>query len=151
MSLQEKLQADLLEAVRSRDAVGRSVLRMIKSGIQNGEIEKRRPLKEEEIVETLSREAKRCRESIVEFSKGNRADLVKREEAELAVILEYMPRQMSRDEIVTAAHGVIEEVDAQGLGDKGKVMGKLMPHLRGKADGGEVNRIVSELLSSLSG
>ncbi|MEE9199163.1 MAG: GatB/YqeY domain-containing protein [Dehalococcoidia bacterium] len=150
MSLQEKLKSDLLEAVRGRDEVRRSVLRLLRAGIQNEEIAKRRPLKEEEVLDLLSREAKRHKESIAEFRKGNRLDLVEREEAELALLLEYMPRQMSPEEILEVARQVMGEVGAQGPGDRGKVMGRLMPQLKGRADGKEVSQIVGELLSALS-
>ena len=151
MSLQEKLQTDLLEAVRNRDEVGRSILRLLKSNIQNSEIAKGRPLKEEEVLDAISREAKRHKESIAEFRKGNRSDLVEREEAELNILLEYMPQQMSRDEIVSVVQQVIGEVRAQSPADKGKVMSRVMPQLKGRADGKEVGQLVGELLSSLSG
>ncbi|MFQ5875927.1 MAG: GatB/YqeY domain-containing protein [Dehalococcoidia bacterium] len=150
MSLQEKLKSDLLEAVRGGDEVRRSVLRLLRAGIQNEEIAKSRPLKEEEVLDLLSREAKRHKESIAEFRKGNRLDLVEREEAELALLLEYMPRQMSPEEILEVARQVMGEVGAQGPGDRGKVMGRLMPQLKGRADGKEVSQIVGELLSALS-
>jgi uncharacterized protein YqeY len=88
------------------------------------------------------------RESIEAFEKGNRQDLVDKEKAELAILLEYLPEQMTRDQIVTAARKVINEVGASSQKDKGKVMSQLMPLLRGKAQGQEVNEVVNELLSS---
>ena len=150
MSLKEKLQSDLLESMRSKNAGRLSTLRLLKASIQNAEIAKGEPLEDDEVLAVLSREAKQRRESISEFRKGNRTDLVEKEEAELATIVEYMPQQMSRDEIIAAAQGVIAEVGAQGPSDMGKVMGKLMPQLREKADGKEVSDVVGELLRSSS-
>ncbi|MFQ5934009.1 MAG: GatB/YqeY domain-containing protein, partial [Dehalococcoidia bacterium] len=148
MSLKEKMQADLLEATRNKDEIRRSTLRLLKSSILNAEKGKRRILSDEEVVEVLFREIKSRKESIAEFRKGNRADLVDREEAELAVVQSYMPQQMSREEITRAAQQVIGEIGAEGPSDTGKVMGRLMPQLRGKADGKEVNEVVAELLSA---
>ena len=99
------------------------------------------------VTDVLAKEVKQHRESIAEVSKGNRQDLVAKEEAELAIILEYLPKQMSREEIVAAARRVMEQVEARGPGDKGKVMSQLMPQLKGSADGREVSDVVSELLA----
>ena len=95
----------------------------------------------------MNKQARQHRESIDAFQKGNRPDLTAKEEAELAVLLEYMPQQMSRQEIVAAARKVIEEVGADGPGEKGKVMSKLMPQLKGEAPGAEINAVVMELLA----
>lgn len=136
--------------MRSKDVGRLSTLRLLKASIQNAEIAKGQPLEDADILVVLSREVRQRRESISEFRKGDRADLVEKEEAELAIILEYMPQQMSRDEIIAVARGVISEVGAQGPSDMGKVMGKLMPQLKGKVDGKEVSSAVGELLRSSS-
>ena len=149
MSLQEQLQAELLDAVRSKDDVRRSALRMLKSSILYAEKAKGEPLDDAELVQAVSREVRSRKESIEEFRKADRTDLLEREEAELAVIMAYMPEQMSREEISEVARRVIGEVGAQGPGDKGKVMGKLMGQLKGKADGREVNEVVTGLLQPL--
>jgi len=125
------------------------VLRLVLAGKKNAEIAKGSPLDEDNILEVIAREVRRHRESITEFTKGKRQDLVVVEEAELAVLLEYLPAQMSREELAAAARAVIEQVAARGPGDKGKVMARLMPQMKGKADGREVNEIVSELLSRI--
>jgi len=147
MTLQERLTADLKQALKTGDTTRRSVVRMVLAGIKNAEIAKRAPLDDAGVTDVLAKEVKQHRESIAEFSKGNRQDLVAKEEAELAIILEYLPKQMSREEIVAAARRVMEQVEARGPGDKGKVMSQLMPQLKGSADGREVSDVVSELLA----
>lgn len=146
MTLQERLQAELFQATREGDKLRQSVIRLVRAGVQNAEKQAGKPLDEAGVLDILSREVKRRRESIAEFSKGQRQDLVDKEEAELAILLEYLPKQMSRDEIAAAARQVIAEVGAKGPADKGRVMGKLMPQLKGKAQGQEVSSIVTELL-----
>ena len=149
MTLEERLAADLREATKRRDAPRRSALRLVVAGKKNAEKAKGAPLDDAGVIDVIAKEVKQHRESITEFGKGNRQDLVDRQEAELAVLLEYLPQQMSRDEIVAAARQAIEQVGARGPGDKGKLMAQLMPQVKGKADGREVNDVVSELLSQL--
>jgi len=146
MTLQQKLMADLRQAMKQGDNQRRSLLRLVLAGVKNAEIDKGVPLDDSGIVDVISREVKRHRESIAEFSKGNRQDLVAKEEAELAILLEYLPQQMSREEIEEAARSAIEQVGARGPGDKGKVMSQLMPQLKGRAQGREINEVVLELL-----
>ncbi|MCH8087762.1 MAG: GatB/YqeY domain-containing protein [Chloroflexi bacterium] len=151
MTIKEKLQSDLLEAVRKRDETRRSALRLLKSSIQYEEKAKGRDLQDDETVEVLSREAKKRRESIDAFRKANRSDLVGKEEVELAIVSEYLPKRLSREEVTLLARNVISEIGALGPDDRGKVMGKLMPQLRTRADGNMVNEIVAELLSASPG
>ena len=148
MALQERLMADLKKAMKSGDKTRLWVLRMARAAIKNAEIAKGNPLDDAGVIDVLSKEAKQHRESIAEFSKAKRQDMVAGEEAELAVILEYLPQQMSREEVVTIARQVIEEVGAQGPRDKGRVMSKLMPQLKGKAEGRLINEIVTQLLGN---
>ena len=150
MSLQEKLDRDLQEAMKRRDGVRRSVLRLFKTAIHNKEIESRGPLDEAVIIDIIFKEAERRRESIEVFRQGQRQDLVAAEEAELAVILEYLPRMMSREEITEAVQEVIGQVGAQGPRDMGRVMGPLMARLKGKAQGKAISEIVSQLLAQKS-
>ncbi len=147
MTLQERLMADLKEAMRSGDKLRQSVIRLARARIKNAEIAKGKPLDDADVIEVLTKEVKQRRESIAEFTKANRQDAVSKEEAELAILLEYLPQQLSREEIIAAAQQVIKEVGAQGPKDKGKVMGKLMPQLKGKAEGKVVSEVVTELLS----
>lgn len=146
-SLKDRLLSDLQESMRRGDVVRRSVIRMARAAIVNAEIDKGKPLSDEDVVAVLHKEVKKHRESIAEFAKGNRKDLVAQEEAELNVLMEYLPKQMSREEIKTLAERFIAEVGAKGPQDKGKVMGRLMEQVRGKADGREVNEVVTELLA----
>jgi len=139
--------ADLKEAMRGGDKVRQSVIRMVRAAVHNAEIAKGAALEDSDVLGTIAKEAKQRRESIAEFKKGNRQDLVDKEEAELAILLEYLPQQMSREEIEAAARRVIEEVEARGPGDKGKVMPRLIAELKGKADGRDINAVVTELLS----
>jgi uncharacterized protein YqeY len=115
---------------------------------QLGEIAKLTPLTDEEQLTVLTTEVKRRRETIADAEKAGRTDLVTREQAELEVVLGYLPKQMSREEVVAAAQAVVAEVGAKGPQDTGKVMGRLMPQLKGKADGKMISEVVKELLAS---
>lgn len=139
--------ADLKQAMKKGDKVRKSVIRLTRAALHNAEIEKRGTLEEPEVLGVIAREVRQRKESIAEFSKGNRQDLVAKEEAELKVLLEYLPQQMSREEIAATARKLIAEVGAQGLQDKGKVMPRLIAQLKGRAEGREVNEVVTELLS----
>lgn len=145
--LQDKVADDLRQAQKSGDKVRVTVLRLVKAGVKNAEIAQGAPIGDAGVIDVITREVKQHRESITEFTKGNRQDLVAKEEAELATLLEYLPKQMSREEVVAIVRQVIEQVGATGPGDKGKVMSQLMPQLKGRADGREANDIVTELLT----
>lgn len=148
MKLIEQIQEDLKRSMKAKDGNRVSVLRFLMSSIRNREIEKRNPLDDDEVLAEITSSAKRRRESIEAFKEGGRADLVAKEEAELAVLQEYLPEQLSPDEIRGIVQEVIEAVGASTAGDIGKVMKELMPRLRGKADGKLVNEIVRETLSA---
>ena len=146
--LKQKLSDDLKQAVRGRDKVRRSVIRLVIAAIKNAEIARQTALDDDtDILGIIAKEVRQRRESIEAFKQGNRQDLVAQEEAELTILNEYLPRQMTREEIIVAARQVIEEVEAQGLDDKRKVMPKLIAQLKGKADGREINAVVTELLT----
>jgi uncharacterized protein YqeY len=148
MSLIQKIRTDLEQALRKSDKLRCSVLRLALSGVRNAEIAQQKTLDDSGILIVIDKEAKMRRESIEAFEKGNRPDLVAKETAELAILLEYLPEQLTREEIVAAAHKVISELGAASPKDKGKVMSQLMPQLRGKAQGQEVSEVVTELLSN---
>jgi len=145
--LKKKLGDDLKQALKGGDKVRRSVIRLVMAAIKNAEIARQKILEDGDILGIIAKEVRQRRESIEAFKQGNRPDLVSQEETELAVLNEYLPQQISREEITQAARRVIEEVGAQGPGDKGKVMPKLIAQLKGKADGREINAVVTELLT----
>ena len=149
MSLKEQLANDLKDAIRQRDESRKIAIRMTIAAIKNAEIERRAALSEADVLTIVSKEAKQRRESIAEFEKADRSDLVEKEQAELKVLQSYLPAQVSRDEIAEAAREVIAEVGAGGPSDKGKVMPVLISRLAGRAEGREINEVVTELLASL--
>jgi len=146
--LKKKLNDDLKQAMRSGDKERRSVIRLLMSSIGNAEIARQATLEDADILGIIAKEVRQRNESIEAFKQGNRQDLVAKEEAERAILQEYLPQQVTREEIVAAARRVIEEVGAQGPGDKGRVMPKLIAQLKGKADGREINAVVTELLNA---
>ena len=147
-AIKQKLTDDLKQAMRNGDKVKSSVIRLLMASIQNAEIAARQTtLGDQELLGIIAKEVRQRKESITAFKQGDRNDLVAQEEAEMTILKEYLPQQISREEIMTAARQVISKVDAQGPGDKGRVMSQLIPQLKGRADGREVNIIVAELLS----
>ena len=147
-ALKRKLMDDLKQALRGGDKTRLSVIRLIMAAIKNAEIARRTALDDADILGIITKEVRQRRESIDAFKQGNRPDLVAQEEAEMAILEQYLPQQMTRDEIIAEARRVIEEVGAQGPGDKGKVMPKLIAQLKGRADGREINAVVTELLAA---
>jgi hypothetical protein len=146
MALKDSIQEALRGALKQQQRVEVATLRLLLSEIKNAEIAQQKPADDNKVLDVITKEVKRHRESIEAFKQGNRRDLVSQEEAELAILMSYLPEQMSRAEIVAAARQVLDAVGANGPSDKGKVMSQLMPQLKGKADGKEVSEIVTELL-----
>ena len=149
MSIQDQLTEDLKNAMKSGDAIAKDTVRLIRSAVQNAGIEKQGDLDDIDVSLVLGKMAKQYRDSITIYREAKRDDLVAKEETELAVVMRYLPEQMSADDVRAIAETVVAEVDATGPGDKGKVMSKLMPQVRGKADGSMVNTVVGELLDAL--
>ena len=147
--MKSRLDDDLKQAMRDRDTVRRDVIRYLRSEIRNQEIRIQKDLDDEGVVQVLSRQAQQRRDSIEAFAEAKRADLVEKEQAELAIIMGYLPQQMTRGEITETVQQVVAEVGATGPGDMGKVMSRIMPQVRGRAEGREVNSIVMETLRSL--
>jgi uncharacterized protein YqeY len=148
MSLKERMTQDLRAAMRSHDTLRRDVLRMAQNALQYGEIAKGAPLEEAEEVEALRRQVRQRKESIEAFQQAGRQDRADLEVSELAILDEYLPAQKTREEVEALARQAIADVGAQGAAHKGRVMGKLMPQLRGQADGDLVNAVVIELLEA---
>ena len=148
MTLKDNIQEALKKALKKQQKVEVSTLRLLLSEIKNAEIAQQKPADDNKVLDVIGREVKHRRESIEAFKQGNRSDLVAQEEAELAILMSYLPAQIGREEIIATARQVIDAVGAKGPSDKGKVMSQLMPQLKGKADGKEVNDIVAELLAA---
>ena len=146
MTVPEKIRADLREAIGRREGNRTTILRLLLSEIKNAEISCRESLNDDKVIDVISTEVKRHRESIEAYKKGNRIDLVALEEHELSILLGYLPEQLGRDEITGIAQETISAVGAKGMNDRGKVMSQLMPQLKGRANGKEVSDIVNEIL-----
>lgn len=146
--LKQKLSDDLKQAMREGDKVRRSAIRLAMAAIKNAEIARQASLEDADILGVIAKEVRQHKESIEAFKQGGRQELVAQEEAELAILEQYLPQQITREEIMAEARRVIAEVGAQGLSDKGKVMPQLIAQLKGKADGREINEVVTELLTS---
>ena len=151
MSLQQKLDSDIKDAMRSRDRVRLDAIRGIKAAVMNAEVQANATLTDAQVEEIIARQVRQRRESIEMFTKGNRPDLVTKEQTELAVLLAYLPQQLSTDEVRALVRQAAADVGARGPADKGKVMGKLMPQVKGKAEGKMVNEVVTQVLAELAG
>jgi uncharacterized protein YqeY len=148
VSLQDRIQTDIAVAMRGGDGLRRDVLRMVVSAAYNVEKKQGRPLTDDEYLAVLSREAKTRRESVDAFRAGHRDDLVAKEEAELAIIGEYLPAALSDDEVTALVNEGIEATGATSARDMGKVMGWLSPRTRGRADGKRVSELVVRALAA---
>lgn len=146
-TLADAIRSDMTEAMRAGDRVRRDTLRLLIAALDNARIAAGRDLDGGEAVAALQREARQRRDSIGEYRKGGRDDLVRREEAELAIIGEYLPDELTEDELRAAVEEAIAEAGASEPGDLGKVMGPLMARVRGRADGRRVNELVRERLA----
>lgn len=146
MSLLNDLQKDMVQAMKAKDKTRLSVIRMVRASLQNEAIQHQGELSKDDEVSVLSRELKQRREALEEFQKANRAELVTELEEEIAILQTYMPKQLSSEEIEVLALDAIEKVQATSVSEFGKVMGLLMPQVKGKADGSVVQQIVKKLL-----
>jgi len=148
MTFKNKVDQEMILAAKATDKIRLSALRMLKNGLHNREIDLKRELNETEFFQLLSGMVKQRRDSIEQFKKGGRPDLVEKEEAELNVIREFMPAQMSETELDAIIAEAIRETGAAGVRDMGKVMKILMPRVTGKADGKMVGEKVKLILSA---
>ena len=148
MTLRNKIEEDIRDAMRSRAQARLEALRFLKSVVLNVEKSQGKSLDDPAMLEVINRQVNDRRESIRMFQQGNRPDLVAKESEELAVLEAYLPPQLSREELLELIQAAINEVGAETARDKGRVMGRLMPQVRGRADGAEVNELVTELLDA---
>jgi len=146
MTLKERMSAELKEAMKAKDALKVSTLRLLNSSIKNKEIDGRRELTEDEVLGVLQTAVKQRRESIEQFDNAARADLADKERAELAIIQCYMPAELSRGDLTALVRETVSETGASGPKDMGMLMKALMPKVKGKADGKLVSELVKEAL-----
>lgn len=148
MSLKEKLANDMKEAMKAREAgkARLSVIRLVRGAIRQIEIDQKVELDDEGVLAVISKEVKQRRDSIEEFKKGGREDLVAQNEADIAILMEYLPAQLSKAEVKALVEEAVAAVGATGPKDMGKVMKELMPKVKGKADGKLVNQLVKEAI-----
>src|SRR5512135_1465296 len=147
MGLREKIDADTKDALKSGAKEKLSTLRMLNAALKNKQIDKRRALTDEEVVETVRSLIKQRRDSVEQFAKGGRQDLVDKETAEIGVLEMYLPQQLSREELEVMVRDAVTRTAAQGAKDMGKVMKALIPLIGGRADG----KLVSELVKNALG
>jgi hypothetical protein len=148
MDINKKLNEEMVTAAKAKDKIRLSAIRLLKTAVHNKEIELMRPLQEAEIMQLLSAMVKQRKDSIEQFAKGGRMDLVEKEEAELKVVQEFLPAQMSDEEVEALIKKAIAEAGAVSAKDVGKVMKILMPQITGRADGKAAGEKVKALLSS---
>lgn len=147
MTLKDRLNDDLKDAMRSRDTLKRNTIRLLLSAIGYEEIARKQgDLDDEAVTQVLTKQAQQRRDSIEAYTKGGRADLVAQEEAELAIVTAYLPAPLSAEEIGAIVDAAIADAGASGPQDMGKVMGRVMPQVRGRADGRQVSALVNQRL-----
>ena len=150
MTMRERLEEDIRQAMRDRASVRLEALRYLKSVVQAVEKPQGKTLDDPALMEVVAKQVNDRRESIRMFQQGNRDDLVAKESAELAILESYLPPQLGPDELLQLVQDVVKELGASTPRDKGRVMGRLMPQVRGRADGTVVNDLVTQLLESSS-
>src|SRR5699024_707199 len=146
MSLTERINQDVKQAMKARDKETLKVLRMLKSALQMEQLEHSEPLNEEQEITIIARELKHRKDSLAEFEKAGRQDLVDEVTDEIVVVERYLPKQLSEEEIEVEVRKVMDELNASSKSDFGKVMGKAMANLKGKADGNLVKEVTKNLL-----
>jgi len=147
--MQQRLAQDLIAAMKARNQPRMDAIRQVKAAVTNQEVQQGSTMTDAQVEEVIGRLVRQHRESIDMFSKGNRAELVAKEKAQLDILLAYLPQQMTAQEVLALAQQAAAEVGARGPADKGKVMSRLMPQVKGKAEGKAVNNAVTEVLSKL--
>ncbi len=148
MSLLSKLNDDMKTAMKAKEKETLQVIRMLKASLQNEQIKVGRDLTDDEELTVLAREMKQRRDSLSEFEKAGREDLAEKAKGEITIVEKYLPAQLTEDEIRQIVAAAIEKTGAASPKEFGKVMGVVMPQVKGKADGNQVNAIVKELLNS---
>ena len=148
MNLVQELDKEIIEAMKAKDSVRLATLRGVKGAIKLQSIDHKKEINDELLIDVVSKEIKSRNESIKEFEKGNRQDLIDKTKEEIDILSKYLPEQLSEYEIITIINQVFEEVKPSGIKDMGKVMGKVTPLVKGKADMGLVSSLIKEKLNS---
>lgn len=144
MSLKKILMEDLKDSMKNKNTIKKNTITMVRAAIQQEEIDTKKDLSEDDILSIISKEVKDRRTSIEEFKKGDRQDLIDTTEEEIEILLGYLPEQLSEEELERIVKETIEEVGAESMRDMGKIMGSVMPKIKGRADGNMVNKIVQD-------
>jgi len=147
--MRNKILEDLKSAMKAQDKIKLPVIRMVKAAIQMEELNVKRELTDDEVITIIGKQIKTRKESIVEFEKGNRQDLIDQTNAEIDILNEYMPEPLTEEELTKIINNVFEEVNPTSPSDMGKIMGKLTPLIKGRADMSNVSKIVRERIQSL--
>ena len=147
MSLKQRLMEDLKISMRNKDKTKKNAIILIKSAIKQQEVDQRVELQDEDIIDIISKQLKQKRNSIEDFKKGNRKDLIELTNQEISILKTYMPNQLSEEELEDIVKKAIEETNAETKKDIGKVMSKIMPQIKGRADGSKVNKVVMKYLN----
>lgn len=146
MSLKKELMEDLKFSMKNKDSIRKNTITMVRAAIKQKEVDERVELKDEEILEIISKQFKEKKNTIDDFKKGERQDLVELTEKEMEILLEYLPKQLTEEEIKKIVKETIEEVEAKSMKDIGIIMKSVMPKVKGRADGSDVNRMARKIL-----
>lgn len=147
--MRERILEDLKTAMKNQDKELLAVIRMVKGAISLEEINKKKELTDEEVIDIISKQIKTRKESIIEFTKGNRQDLIDKTQSEIDILNKYMPEQLSIEEINIEIEKAFDEIKPTNMSDMGKIMGKVTPILKGKADMSAVSKIIKDRLSNI--
>ena len=146
MSLKEKLMEDLKNSMKNKDTVRKNVVTMVRASIKQREVDERIELSDEDIIDIISKQVKEKRDVIEDFKKGGREDLVALTNKEMEILLEYLPKQLSEEDVEKIVRETITEIGAKSIKDMGMVMKSVLPKIKGKADGSLVNKIARKYL-----
>ena len=146
MSLKKSLMEDLKTSMKNKDTLRKNTITMVRAGIKQKEVDERRELDDEDIMEIIAKQLKEKRNAIKEFDRGGRKDLVEQTEKEMEILLKYLPEQLTEEEVEEIVKAVIEEVDAKSMKDMGIIMKNVMPKIKGRADGSVVNKVAKKYL-----
>lgn len=146
MSIQAKLMDDLKTSMKTKNKLRKDVITMVRAAVKQREVDERVELSDGDVIDIISKQVKQKKDSIVEFEKGDRPDLVELTNKEIDILLEYLPLQLTEEELDEIVKATIEEVDAKTAKDIGKVMGSILPKVKGRADGSAINKLAREYL-----